>query len=88
VVIYDGEERGRGGLGSAVRRLVLSRVFDEMNFRYVYGRYLESNTASQRMNAKMGARVMGTRRAVGYTDGRCRDVVCRAFSREQFTSGG
>jgi RimJ/RimL family protein N-acetyltransferase len=83
MAIYDPSARGHG-LGTRSRIAVLNHVFNEMNFLWVYGQYLDDNDASRRMNEKLGAEVIGRRRAAVYRGGRYRDMICHATSRSRF----
>jgi RimJ/RimL family protein N-acetyltransferase len=83
MAIYDPPARGHG-LGTRSRRVVLDLVFNEMNFLWVYGQYLDANDASRRLNEKLGAELIGRRRAAVFTGGRYQDMICHATSRARF----
>jgi RimJ/RimL family protein N-acetyltransferase len=83
MAIYDPARRGQG-VGTTARCLALRKIFDEMNFECVYGQYVDGNFASRRMNEKLGAVVIGTRRESAYIAGTYRDMVCFAIQRDRF----
>ncbi|TMC12299.1 MAG: GNAT family N-acetyltransferase [Chloroflexi bacterium] len=84
-VIYDPAMRGRG-LGTAVRRAVLTFAFDQMDLRCLYSETIGDNVASHRMNAKVGACAIGTRRGAAYLDGRRHDTHVYACRRNDALS--
>jgi RimJ/RimL family protein N-acetyltransferase len=81
--IFDPALRGRG-LGSLGRRLVLDHVFNEMDFRRVYGEFAAFNEASRRSHEKMGVEFLGVRRQVFHVSGRYHDSVVYMMRRERF----
>lgn len=83
--IYGADRRG-SSLGTASRRMALDMVFNELNFRRVYGLYMDTNVASRRMNERLGARVTGRRRAVCFVRGELRDAVTHTTTREDFNA--
>jgi RimJ/RimL family protein N-acetyltransferase len=83
--VIDPAHRGRG-LGSLGRRLVLDFVFNEMDFRRIYGEFGAYNEASRRSHMKMGAEVVGVRRQAYFVSGRYHDAVVYTIERERFNT--
>ncbi|HXM57872.1 MAG TPA: GNAT family protein [Candidatus Dormibacteraeota bacterium] len=83
--VIDPARRGRG-LGSLGRRLVLDFVFNEMDFRRIYGEFGAFNEASRRSHMKMGAEVIGVRRQAYFISGRHHDAVMYTIARERFNA--
>lgn len=83
--IYDPGRRRRG-LGTAARRCLLSHVFYEMDYRRVFGQFLDFNVASWRSHQKLGAEIIGRRRRMSVLSGRYHDYVQYVHRREVFTS--
>lgn len=83
--VLDPAQRGRG-IGSTGRRLVLDCVFNEMDFRRVYGEFGAFNEASRRSHQKMGAEVVGARRRAYFISGRYHDAVVYTVQRERFNA--
>jgi RimJ/RimL family protein N-acetyltransferase len=81
--VFDAARRGQG-LGSLGRRTVLDFVFNEMNFRRIYGEFADFNDASRRSHLKLGAELIGGRRQVFFVSGRYHDSVVYTVWRERF----
>ncbi|HEY4026313.1 MAG TPA: GNAT family protein [Candidatus Dormibacteraeota bacterium] len=83
--IFEPDQRGRG-LGSLGRRLVLDLVFNEMDYRRIYGEFGSFNEASRRSHLKMGAEIVGVRRQVYFSSGVYHDAVVYTVARERFNA--
>jgi RimJ/RimL family protein N-acetyltransferase len=83
--VFDPAARGRG-LGSIGRRMVLDIVFNEMDFRRIYGEFASFNEASRRSHLKMGAEFVGVRRKVYFSAGVHHDAVVYTVARERFNA--
>lgn len=83
--VFDPTQRGQG-LGTLGRRLMLDLLFNELNFRRIYGSFADYNEASRRSHLKMGAEIIGIRRDRFFVSGRYHDAVMYTVSRERFNS--
>jgi RimJ/RimL family protein N-acetyltransferase len=81
--VLDPARRG-AGLGTLGRRLVLDRLFNEMEYRRVYGEFAAFNEASRRSHAKLGAEIVGRRRQVHFASGVYHDSVVYMVRCERF----
>jgi RimJ/RimL family protein N-acetyltransferase len=83
--IYDPGRRRRG-LGTAARRCLLSHIFYELDYRRVFGQFVDFNVASWRSHQKLGAEIVGRRRRMCILSGRYHDFVQYVYRQEAFTS--
>jgi diamine N-acetyltransferase len=84
-VVLDPRRRGRG-LGTLGRRLVLDLVFNELDFRRVYGEFAAFNEASRRSHLKLGAEILGSRRQAFFVSGQYHDAVMYTVARDRFNA--
>jgi len=72
-VYLDRRHTGKG-LGSQIKKHLLERC-KELEYHNLLARIFASNEVSIKYNEKMGYRIVGTQKEVGYINGQWQDVV-------------